>query len=127
MVNDSTPGATAPPVAGVSASGSADNASMMDVTMAANKTGNTGEMSKIFLQTAAAQGIAGFFAFAAMAITCHQVSTVNQSINQSIFGCCYPQSENIMQQVANINSIGLHLKVISHAIHSDLVDYIVAH
>ena len=32
-------------------------------------------MSKIFLQTAAAQGIAGAFAFAAMLVTCHQVNS----------------------------------------------------
>ncbi len=53
------------------------NDSLIDVvTEAANKTGggNHGTMSKIFLQTAAAQGISGFFAFAALVITCHQVS-----------------------------------------------------
>lgn len=35
---------------------------------------------KIFLQTAAAQGIAGFFAFAAIIVTCHQVSSVGNSV-----------------------------------------------
>ena len=38
------------------------------------ETNHTGHMSKIFLQTPAAQGIAGVFAFMAMLVTCHQVS-----------------------------------------------------
>jgi len=34
-------------------------------------------MQKIFLQTSAAQGIAGAFAFAALILTCWQVSSVS--------------------------------------------------
>lgn len=37
-------------------------------------TGVRRHMSKIFLQTSMAQGIAGIFAFAAMMVTCWQVS-----------------------------------------------------
>lgn len=46
-----------------------DSGVTMDFT-----TGVRRHMSKIFLQTSMAQGIAGIFAFAAMMVTCWQVS-----------------------------------------------------
>ncbi len=46
--------------------------SVLSTTPGANQT--YGVMSKIFLQTTAAQAIAGLFAFAAILVTCHQVS-----------------------------------------------------
>jgi len=45
-----------------------------DSDLTTGETNHTGHMSKIFLQTPAAQGIAGVFAFTAMLVTCHQVS-----------------------------------------------------
>lgn len=44
-----------------------------DSDLTTGGTNHTGHMSKIFLQTPAAQGIAGVFAFAAMLVTCHQI------------------------------------------------------
>ena len=60
---------------------------------------HTFQMSKIFLQTAAAQGISGFFAFAAMVITCHQVGNISLTCT-----CIYsldqvPQSIHYKMQV----------------------------
>lgn len=57
------------------------NAEINDSAMSTVDSGLTGDfttavrkhMSKIFLQTATAQGIAGAFAFASMIITCLQV------------------------------------------------------
>jgi len=45
----------------------------MSGELVSTATNITGPMHKIFLQTAAAQGIAGFFTFAALLITCYQV------------------------------------------------------
>jgi len=42
-------------------------------------------MQKIFLQTSAAQGIAGAFAFAALILTCWQVNSIVSITNSKIY------------------------------------------
>lgn len=46
---------------------------VMTTFMTTSASNQTSQMSKIFLQTTAAEGIAGLFAFAAIFVTCHQI------------------------------------------------------
>ena len=62
-----------------------DTTSTANVTLIPALVSNVTEIQPIFLQTSVAQGIAGTFAFAALLITCHQVSLLKEKKTQLNF------------------------------------------